>query len=277
MPKTALRTAPDALAVERTDPATGATGDVVVFLHGLGGNAMVHYLLQQHVQDRFTTVGVDFSGLGRSAMRPVASFGQWVEDAQAAIPAEATRLLVVGHSMGSLVARHLAAEDPRVEGLLLYGPVLAPDESNRGIFLDRAGDALGEGMIHVADRFGLGGISPESRQGPSLPALIVRNFLMSQVPERYAEASKAMSQAQEPSGPPLSLVTATVVHGLDDAISTPEVARKVAAALGREDIQIIGLPTTGHWPTIEQPQPSIDALEETLASTFINNPSHGRQ
>ncbi|MCY1157432.1 MAG: alpha/beta hydrolase [Citricoccus sp.] len=277
MSRTALPLEPATLAVERTDPVQGATGDVVVFLHGLGGNSMVHYLLQQQVVDRFTTVSVDFSGLGRSAERPVSSFGQWIEDARTAIPAEAARLLVVGHSMGSLVARHLAAEDPRVRGLVLYGPVLAPDESTRGIFLARAGDALGQGMVHVADRFGLGGISPETRRGPSLPALIVRNFLMSQVPERYAEASRAMSEAWEPSCPPLSLAAATVVHGLDDAISTPEVAQEVASALGQEDTRIISLPGTGHWPTIEQPQPSIDALEETLASTFINVLTHERQ
>ncbi|MCG2624719.1 alpha/beta hydrolase [Arthrobacter sp. I2-34] len=274
MPSTALRSEPATLAVERTDPVCGATTDVVVFLHGLGGNGMVHYLLQQQVKDRFTTVSVDFSGLGRSAARAVPSFGQWIDDARKAIPAEAVRLLVVGHSMGSLVARHLAAEDPRVRGLVLYGPVLAPDESTRGIFLDRAGDALAEGMVHVADRFGLGGISQETRLRSSLPALIVRNFLMSQIPERYAEASKAMSEAWEPSNPPLSLATATVVHGLDDPISTPAVAQQVVSAMAGGNVRVIGLPATGHWPTIEQPQPSIDALEETLAATFVDASTH---
>ena len=261
------------LQFERTDPATGATSTGVLLLHGLGGNSQVHYNLQQRAMEAHTTISLDFSGLGRSANRHVTSFYQWVDDAKSVIPEDVSQLLVVGHSMGTLVARYLAAEDTRVRGLLLAAPIMAPDDQTRQVFLDRAGDAMKEGMLHVADHFGLSALGSASQRQNPLARLVVRNFLMSQVAERYAAASQALSKVKEPEPIEHMLDSLYILRGLEDPISTTEVSHRVAGTVPSRQREDIALPSIGHWPTIEDPQASLETFEAALNHTFAGTPA----
>jgi pimeloyl-ACP methyl ester carboxylesterase len=106
----------------------GADGDVCVFVHGLGGHERqwTGAMLDAAAAEGFTPVVVRYTtGL------PMAANGRLLADLLdrliAGWPAPVERLVVVGHSMGGLVARSAAAQAVGPDGAPHRWPLLLTD------------------------------------------------------------------------------------------------------------------------------------------------------
>lgn len=101
---------------------------LVVFVHGAGLDHTVWALQSRWVAFHgWNVLAVDLPGHGRSTGAPLADVGalaDWVARLPAAVGA--TRMSLIGHSMGSLVALEAAARHPAtVERLVLIGTAAA--------------------------------------------------------------------------------------------------------------------------------------------------------
>ena len=110
----------------------GARGGVpVLFLHGVGGGAWSWEPQAEALSDICRCFVWEARGHGLAARVDDAGLGDYFVDATEALAAAADAggaSIVVGHSMGGLLAMALAAESPeRVRALALLEPVYAPD------------------------------------------------------------------------------------------------------------------------------------------------------
>lgn len=104
----------------------GEGGLAVLFVHGLAGEA-AHWCSQLlHLWPRRRAAALELRGHGRSEPATDGSYGVGAFAADVAAVADALeldRFVLVGHSLGGLVACRYAAENPeRVAGLLLADP-----------------------------------------------------------------------------------------------------------------------------------------------------------
>lgn len=244
-----------------------ATG--VVFVHGLGGNSNVFFPLRTAIQSSFPTVSIDLTGLGRSNKTGPEGFGDWIMDVDNAILelGDVENVILVGHSLGTLVARHVAAQEPRITGMVLFAPIAGPDVSQRPAFAARASTARAIGMVGVAHDFGLAALSKQTLTTRPQAVTLVREFLMGQDAERYAECCVAIGDAGEANPPENPDCRVVLVRGAEDAISTAHEVASCEAALQPASTEIVVFNNVGHWPTIEDPEASIAALKEFLAAT----------
>lgn len=111
---------------------TGQRHAPVLFLHGLTSNGACWMLLARDLQDRYDIIMPDARGHGRSAVPPS---GYGVEDHAADVLAlidtlALDRPVIIGHSMGGLIAALVAAQAPeRIRGLFLEDPAFLSHEA----------------------------------------------------------------------------------------------------------------------------------------------------
>jgi pimeloyl-ACP methyl ester carboxylesterase len=119
--------------VERIAVETDGSGDDVLLIHGLGGTSNVWMPLMPTLM-RHRAVRPDLPGSGRSARvegpLTIERYVQAMLRICSALHVE--RAHVVAHSMGTIVAFHLAATAPQlVRSLALFGPLLSPPDVAR--------------------------------------------------------------------------------------------------------------------------------------------------
>src|SRR5688500_9655429 len=119
--------------IERMAVEDQGQGDPVLCLHGLGGNSNTWTAVMPALS-RYRVVRIDLPGSGRSppGTAPL-SIAKLVEAARTVCHRlNIGRAHVLGHSMGTIVAQHLAADHPGlVRSLALFGPLLAPPDPAR--------------------------------------------------------------------------------------------------------------------------------------------------
>jgi len=109
----------------------GGTGPTVVFLHGRGHAASIWAPILRAFVNAWRVVAIDLPGFGHSGAPPcdastpeegLSYFVTPVEDFLASLPGVADGLLVVGHSLGGLVALSIALGNRvPIRGLVLIG------------------------------------------------------------------------------------------------------------------------------------------------------------
>jgi pimeloyl-ACP methyl ester carboxylesterase len=169
---------------------------------------------------------------------------------------------VVGHSMGTLVVRALAARHPdRVSGLALLGAVREPAEAGRQAQRDRAAVLREKGTAAVAPGVVAGALSETTRRDRPEVAAFVRELVMRQDPEGYARNCEALAAATDP-GPIDSKLPLLLVTGSDDKVGPPEASQELATSHGSATVEI--LPGVGHWTALEAARATTDLLLKFL-------------
>jgi pimeloyl-ACP methyl ester carboxylesterase len=241
---------------------------VVVLIHGAG---------QDHSHFRFhtralahhgvTALAVDLPGHGRSdgsVLSSVEEMARWIIDMLDELGVG--QAILVGHSMGSLIAVEAGAAYPhRIAGLVLTGtgssmPVHPDlqDAANRG---DHLAVELISGWVHTGDdRFG----------GHSQPGTWTRG-----ITERLAEQELGRSLGRDLAAcadfDPLSRaeqlrIPVVVVIGVADAMTSSRAGRQLAGSI--PDARVVEIAGTGHNLVIEHPGEIRSIIHELVRIVF---------
>jgi 3-oxoadipate enol-lactonase len=257
--------------VDRMAVEIDGEGEAVLMLHGLGGTSNTWTALMPALA-RHTRVRPDLPGSGRSSrVDGELSLDRYVAAALRALAAAGVeKAHVVAHSMGTIVAQHLAALHPAmVRSLALFGPLFAPSEPARAAIRARAQKARSEGaegMQAIADALVQASTSASSKAKRHAAVAFVRESLMRQDPDGYARSCEALAAmtAVDPSrvGCPTLLVT-----GDEDVVAPPQAVRQMRDRLAETNarVQCEVLRGCGHWTPLEMPDECTDLLRRFLA------------
>jgi pimeloyl-ACP methyl ester carboxylesterase len=226
-------------------------GEPVLFIHGLGGTSNTFTPQVCAIGTRYRVLRPDLPGSGRSSVPTKLSIGAMVAAlAELCDVANVRAAHVVGHSLGSIVAQHLAAERPAlVRGLLLLGALTEPPEAARAALRARAASVRETGMDETADAVLAGAISAHTRENNFAAVAFVRESLMRQPPDGYALTCEALAEARA-ADPRRIRVPTLLLTGEDDAVAPPSVARGLAERI--DGARAETLPRCGHWASIER-------------------------
>jgi 3-oxoadipate enol-lactonase len=236
------------------------SGDPILFIHGLGGTANVFRPQATVLAQFFSCYRFDLPGAGRSPSNGAATIDELVD--------AVSRLLkkltvdkpahVIGHSMGTVIAQHLALKSPgKVRSLSLVGPIHAPAEAGRASLRERATSVRTDGMRSTADKLVLAGTSAETRAARPEVAAFIRELLMGQDPEGYARHCEALADSTAADVAQIA-IPALLMTGDEDRTSPPPVAAALATTFTNAQFELI--PRAGHWLTLEQPHKVTHAL-----------------
>lgn len=241
-------------------------GDTVLCIHGLGGSSNVWTPVAGALQP-FQRIAPDLPGSARSELTagPLSIEGLVETIAALARKLELKSVHVVAHSLGTIVAQHLAVAHPTlVRSLALFGPLVAPPDAGRPGIRARAELARkgAVAMQDIADAIVQGATSKETKAERPVVLAAVRELIMRQPSEGYAQSCEALAAAQsaalESIAVPVLLVTGDQ-DGVAPAANVEAMAKRLA------DASVVVLPGCGHWTTLEQPERCAQELETFYA------------
>lgn len=242
---------------------SGGPGSTVVLIHGLGGDSNTFAPLMDRLGG-YRVLRPDLPGAGRSALRPgrsgLSGLARAVHDVLRA--AGVDRAHLAGHSMGSLICQHLAAELPEtILSLTLFGPILEPAPAARRALEERADDARRDGMAGIAESVSTESVAAASSGAELLARAFVRASLMRQDPAGYAWHCRALAAGNAADHGAIACPT-LLIAGESDPVATVATAETLKGRIGEAKLEI--LPGIGHWMTIEMPGRSGEALRAHL-------------
>lgn len=250
----------EAFAATGGRPFDGAL-PAILMLHGAGMDHTVWSMQARYFAHHgFSVLAVDLPGHGRSAgpvPESISAFADWCLAALDAVGAG--EVMVMGHSMGALIALEVAARlGARAKGLALLGAVpemkVHPDLLNAA----RTGNhAALETMVgwSVGKRAQIGGHRAPGAWvcGASMRLLEAGDYAVLATDLAACDAySAALTTAAAVTCPAL------VLSGSDDKMTPAKLARPLMDAL--PDARTFVLPQAGHMMMIEQPDEALDVL-----------------
>ncbi len=260
--------------VDRMAVDVRGEGDAVVFVHGLGGSLDVWTPLLPALP-RFRCVRPELPGaahsnkayaLGESTPHrgkiSVATHADAVRRVCESLGI--TRAHLVGHSFGTIIAQHVAADSPQlVRSLALFGALAEPPAGMRDTMAGRAPIAREQGMFGIAEGTSDFGLSASTKQALPVTVAFVRNCVGSQDAEGYARNCEALADARSAQ---LERVRCPVliVNGDEDQVTVLSGARQLADKLINARVDVFA--RCGHWPMLERAAESQRALRDFLAS-----------
>lgn len=249
-------------------------GATVVFIHGLGATSNVWFAQRTVLSEHFQVIVYDRSGCGLSCRRDEGySIESWgAELARLLDDLGVATAVVVGHSLGSMVAQHFAATYPeRTRALVLAGGEAALSPEGRDILSTRADLIETHGLSAAVDPWLSSVLAPATRVGnPALAGLLRATFL-SYDPRSYAQQARALRDADVRtyhSG--ISCPTLLLV-GDQDPVTPLAWQQAIQAAIPGSQVRII--PGAAHMPMLESPIAFNVALQEFLAG--LEAPAQG--
>lgn len=253
--------------IERIAVEIDGEGDAVLLLHGLGGSSNTWTPLMGALT-RFCTVRIDLPGSARSwrAEGPL-SIDHFVQCALKVLSTLNVRKVhLVAHSLGTIVATHLAAIQPSLVGsLCLFGPLLAPPDGARANIRARGQKARAEGaagMQNIADTLVQGSLSSETKQRRPVAVAYVRESLMRQDADGYGRTCDALADAQPADVSGVTCPT-LLITGDDDVVAPPQSVRQMAGKIAGARVEV--LRGCGHWTPLEKPEECSELLRQFLS------------
>lgn len=230
-------------------------GRPVLAIHGLGGGAHFFGGLAQRLQAGCRLISVDLPGTGRSPGGTIAMDG-WARELRALVEQDAGEpVVVLGHSMGTMIALHAWRAWPQlIRGLVFVGGL----PRVRPLIRDRLNDRL-KALANARDLAGWGPkISPgnfspvTTREQPEVVALFERLFEAQPI-ESYLGSLRVLLDADVRDIAATIGVPVLAVTGADDQYAPPEAVaefvRSIPAPCSFEVLE-----GCAHLPFLEQPE-----------------------
>jgi pimeloyl-ACP methyl ester carboxylesterase len=232
------------MVVMHIHDAGNAQGPPLVLIHGLSSS---HRCWERNLtalgQDHYLQL-VELFPRGRRGMR--FDLSETARELVQALRAGPTPVAVIGHSMGGLIALHLAAQAPElIDRLVLAAaPVGKPSRSLLG--------QLG-GVVMSGTRTDLQSVS------------LVMGTLLAAGPMRMAAATHATLRADLAAEAATLPMPTLLVWGDDDRLVPVEIGRRLAQLI--PDAQLVAIPGAGHQAMWEAPDAFSAAVLRFLNAT----------
>lgn len=227
-------------------------GPPVVFVHGLGGTNHIWHGVMQAMKQHHHVVALDLRGHGRSQGKGTFSIDGWSRDLDKLIRhLELPGATLVGHSLGSLVAQHLAQTKPElIDQLVLVGGISYFQPPTAKAYKDRGDLVEKDGLDAIVDDWLEGAISPQSHATLAGTAGLMREMLLRNDPANYAKACRALATApkirHDEIGQPTLLIT-----GAHDRSTPLAMTEELKRAIPVSRVKV--LPHVAHWSPVEDP------------------------
>jgi 3-oxoadipate enol-lactonase len=239
-------------------------GPPIVLVHGLGGTLDVWHGVSQLLALHHHVVAVDLRGHGRTAAgRAQFSIKAWSQDIAALMAAlQLPPATVVGHSMGSLIAQHLAVTEPdMVDQLVLVGGISYFEPPDKQAYEQRAKVVEEQGLDEIVDDWLVGALSPRTHARLPQVTGLLRHLFLSNDPRSYAKASRAMARTpaieREQIGQPTLLLV-----GDHDRSAPLRMTEQLHRQIPVSRVQVV--PSAAHWMTLEHPDVIAAAILQFL-------------
>ena len=160
--------------------------------------------------------------------------------------------VVIGHSMGGIVAANLAATRSDIfEASIWIGPVY-PSANAASIFEKRVEAVNKEGMEAMANTIPYAAVAAKA---PGIVRAMIRELLLGQSVEGYTSNCKVIANAKVPEYAKIS-TPVLLIAGDEDESAPMEGVKKMFAETGTEEgrKKLIVLEGVGHWHCIEAPE-----------------------
>jgi 3-oxoadipate enol-lactonase len=253
----------------------GNGSTAVLLVHGIGGGRSIwanssSATLRALVDAGYQAVALDLPGYGDSEHLGPPTLDNMVQALQDLIGhLGAARTIVLGHSMGGMVAQELVARTPQ----LVHGLILACTSASFGkadgawqakFMADRLAPLdQGEGMWRMAQRL----VPSMVAAGTSLAAQQLAVDVMSRVPEAtYRSALLAIAGFDRRDAVAQIRVPTLVLAGENDRTAPPDVMQRMASRI--VGAQYACLPQVGHIANVEAPAAFNDAVLNFLDRHF---------
>lgn len=250
-------------------------GEVVLFLHGLGGSWREWQPQIDGLSDHYRCIAVEHRGHGRSERtRGRYTIDLFAEDAGALCEAlGVTHAHVVGLSMGGMVAQSLALRFPQlVDSLVLVDTAARPEEPYREGMAAMARFVRDRGYDDTASP---GGTVAAKSWSPTTvlerPDIVKDNLreTLSTDPDSYARAAVAVAEFDIADRLAEIAVPTLVLWGDHDVLVPRSSSEELRAGIA--GAQLVVVPDAGHLCTLEQP-----ALVNDLLRDFFGQVRRGR-
>jgi pimeloyl-ACP methyl ester carboxylesterase len=228
----------------------------VIFVHGAGSSSVVWMDAVRRISPRMRVIAPDLPGHGQSdrwhppSEVSIAMYADALGTLCAHLKIE--KVILVGHSMGGMVALHAAAAWPeRVAGLVIVGSGAKVTVTPKVYERVRSPD-FNEWLARVSWSPQTPRETVERWQGISVTA-------ESEITEADYRACERFD------GRPLVARVKTrtlVIGGADDLITPPKLSEELGAIPGA---RVRVLPRAGHWIMLEQPDAFFAELDSFLA------------
>ena len=238
-------------------------GPAIVMVHGLGGSSNSFQTLMQNLGE-YRVLRPDLPGAGRSryraSLKGISGLVSAVREVFAVAGIQKAHL--VGHSLGTLVCQHMAAQSPEmVASLTLFGAMLEPPPEARLRLKERAVDARASGMAGIAEAVATASIADETHSNNPSAQAFVRESLMRQDPIGYAAHCEALSEAAAADHGLIQCPTMLIAGG-HDSVTPVAMAQQLKANIRHAQLEVVA--GAGHWIMVEDARRSTGLLRNHL-------------
>jgi pimeloyl-ACP methyl ester carboxylesterase len=242
-------------------------GPPIVFVHGLGATSNVWHAQRMTLSKSYQVIIYDRSGSGRSQQaREGYSINAWTDELAGlldylAIPSA----VVVGHSLGSMVAQRFAGKYAhRTKALILAGgeAELGPEEKKA--LTERARTIETDGLSAVVGSWLTAVLSAATREANPALAGLVREMFLSNDGRTYALHCLALRDGAVQSDHGNIVCPTLLMVGDQDLVTPISWQRQIAAGIANSRIRII--PNTAHMTMLESPAVFNTVLLDFLAA-----------
>lgn len=249
----------------------------IVLLHGVGLDrtmwADVVDRLQRELSDQWSVIALDLPGHGAKPPVPQGvTLGDLADGLAAEIPAGS---VVVGFSLGALIAQHLARHRPElVAALVSVNSVCRRTDDERAAVLQRLAaaerDLAASAQASVHRWFDGTDVDPSVIER-------TREVLLANDAESFRRCYRVFATGDAEIGPELGAITvpSLAVTGELDGGSTPQMSQRLADA--QPDCRVVIVPEARHMLPVQRPDEFINALttfiRETDSVTAVASPT----
>jgi len=229
-------------------------GPPIVFVHGLGATSSVWHAQRMTLSRNYRVIVYDRSGCGRSQQAQGGySVDAWADELAGLLDyLSITSAVVVGHSLGSMVAQRFVGKHPeRTKALILAGGEAELDTNAKNILTERAKLIDAQGLFAVVDSWLSAVLSPATREANSALAGLVREMFLANDAKTYAMHCLALRDGSALKDQANIVCPTLLLVGDHDLVTPIRWQQQIAAGIVNSRIRII--PYTGHMTMLERP------------------------